>query len=206
MHSASWNNGNLDVFIGKYDFDNNWPLDKNLYSIRHMVAGDFDFERNYNNRIFNPYTTKIFSFRVSDWLDLAEKSVTSSGFTFGSKTTEKSADVKKTADFSIAFDHKSIGFDNNDSGQCTGYISNCAAFKNKINYQLPYTFATWTNNWSWLPSSSDQFKQDQTLKTPIDKEESTNATYAIRDKIVFNCRANKFDDSANFDEIIKGLK
>jgi hypothetical protein len=138
LHSACWNNGNPEVFIGIYDYNNNWPLDKNLMSIKHMMAGDLYFERNYNDRQFsiNP-AHRIYGYLIPEWLNIAETAISSSGFTFGSKTTQKSADVKKTADFSIAFDHRSIGFDNNDSGQCTGYISNCAAFKNKINYQLP---------------------------------------------------------------------
>ena len=29
LHSGSWNNGNIDVFTGKYDYDNGNPLDKN---------------------------------------------------------------------------------------------------------------------------------------------------------------------------------
>ena len=62
-------------------------------------------------------------------------------FKFGSKTTAQSTSVKRTADYSIAFDHKSKGFDNNNSKGCTGYITNCASFNNNINYQLPYTFA-----------------------------------------------------------------
>ena len=206
LHSASWNNGNIEVFIGKYDFDNNWPLDKNFATINWMLT-DPDFESNYNKGQFIiTQRTRIYSTPVSDYINLIEKKLSSSGFTFGSKTTAKNADVKKTASFCIAFDHKSIGFDNNDSEQCTGDISYCAAFKNKINYQLPYTFDTWTNNWSWLPSSSHQFKQDQTLKTPIDKEESTNAAYAIRNTIFLNCNATKFDDYANFDDVIKDLK
>ena len=29
-HSASWNNGNVNVFSGKYDYDNGKTLDKNM--------------------------------------------------------------------------------------------------------------------------------------------------------------------------------
>ena len=35
-HSASWNNGNMDVFSGKYDFDNRRKLDKNLFTIQEI--------------------------------------------------------------------------------------------------------------------------------------------------------------------------
>jgi len=52
MNSATWNNGNPEVFIGKYDYDNNWPLDKNLFTIMYITRTDRNFESNYNNRKF----------------------------------------------------------------------------------------------------------------------------------------------------------
>ena len=36
-HSASWNNGNMNVFTGKYDFDNGKPLDKNMLTIQQLT-------------------------------------------------------------------------------------------------------------------------------------------------------------------------
>ena len=30
---GSWNNGNINAFIGIYDYDNGAPLDKNLWTI-----------------------------------------------------------------------------------------------------------------------------------------------------------------------------
>ena len=36
------------------------------------------------------------------------------------------------------------GFDINSSQKCTNNVS----FNNNINYQLPYTFSKWENNWS----------------------------------------------------------
>lgn len=33
-HSASWNNGNVDAFSGKYDYDNGKTLDKNMLTIQ----------------------------------------------------------------------------------------------------------------------------------------------------------------------------
>ena len=76
---------------------------------------------------------------------------------------------------------------------------------NKINYQLPYKFATWTNNWSWYPHSSHQFKQNQTLKRPRNRGAPTQVACTIKDKIISNCKANKLDDNANFDSVIKGM-
>mgnify|MGYP006873024035 FL=1 len=206
LHSACWNNGNPDVFNGKYDYDNKWTLDKNMRTIQYLMSSDANYESNFNNRKFAiSSSAKIYGIKYSDWLAKAEGEMNGNGFKFGSKTTQKSSSVKRTADYSIAFDHKSKGFDNNNSEQCTGYITNCASFNNNINYQLPYTFAKWSNNWSWNPIKADQSKQSQTLKTPKDKNAATKAVYAIRDKIFSNCRANKFDDSVNFDSVIKGL-
>ena len=206
LHSACWNNGNPQVFTGKYDYDNRWALDKNMRTIQYLMSSDKNFESNFNNRRFAiSSNAKINGIRYADWMSKAEGEMNGNGFKFGSKTTQKSASVKRTADYSIAFDHKSKGFDNNNSEKCTGYITNCASFKNNINYQLPYTFAKWSNNWSWNPIKSHQSRQSQTLRTPKDTAAATKAAYAVRDKIFSNCRANKFADSVNFDNVIKGL-
>ena len=206
LHSACWNNGNPQVFTGKYDYDNKWALDKNIRTVQYLMSSDANYESNFNNRKFAiSSSAKINGMKYSDWMAKAEGEMNGNGFKFGSKTTQKSPSVKRTADYSIAFDHKSKGFDNNNSEKCTGYITNCASFKNNINYQLPYTFASWSNNWSWDPISSHQAKQSQTLKTPKDKNAATKAAYAVRDKIFSNCRANKFADAVNFDSVIKGL-
>ena len=52
----------------------------------------------------------------------AEGEMNGNAFKFGSKTTQKSAIVKRTADYSISFDLKSKGFDNNNREQCTGIL------------------------------------------------------------------------------------
>ena len=205
LHSACWNNGNPDVFTGKYDLKNKAPLDKNLRTIQYLMSSDKNFESNYNKGSVNINNGKIYGMKATDWLAKAQGEMNGNGFKFGSKTTQQSPSVKRTADYSIAFDHKSKGFDNNNSQKCTGYITNCASFNNNINYQLPYTFAKWSNNWSWNPKKVDQNNQKQSLKTPRDKNNATKQVYAVRDKIVANCKANKFSDSVNFDSVIKGL-
>ena len=103
------------------------------------------------------------------------------------------------------FWHKGKGFDNNNSENCSGYFTNCVSFKNKINYQLPYTFAKWSNNWSWSPSNVDQRNMKETLKTPSDTESATKNFYSIRDKIIKSVAENKFPDDVNFDKVIKSL-
>ena len=205
LHSACWNNGNPDVFTGKYDYDNGRALDKNLWTIQQLMSSDKSFESNYNNRRFSISNGKIAGVSAMSWLAKAQEEMNGNGFKFGSKTTAQSPQVYRKAVYSVAFDHKSKGFDNNNSQGCTGYIANCVSFNNKINYQLPYTFEKWASNWSWNPLSSHQSKQNQGLHYPNDYVASTKAFYAIRDKIVQNCAANKFDDSVNFDSTIKSL-
>ena len=142
---------------------------------------------------------------ASSWLSKAEGEMNGNGFKFGSKTTAQSTSVYRKAVYSVAFDHKSKGFDNNNSEGCTGYIANCVSFNNNINYQLPYVFEKWASNWSWNPIKADQAKQNQGLHVPKDKSAATNQFYAIKNKIITNCASSKFDDSVNFDNVIKAL-
>jgi len=205
LHSACWNNGNPDVFTGKYDYVNGKSLDKNLWTIQQLIASDSNFESNYKNKKFNINNGKINGMKATDWINKAQTEMNGNGFKFGSKYTKQSPDIKRVADYSIAFDHKVKGFDNNSSKKCTGYISNCVAFNNLINYQLPYTFAKWSNNWSWNAKNTDQYLQNQTLKTPKDKNNAIKQVYLIRDAIIKNCAHNTFNDKINFDNVIKSL-
>ena len=205
LHSACWNNGNPDVFTGKYDYDLGRGLDKNMWTIQQIMAADSSFETNYKNRKFNLSKGKIAGMSVSSWLSKAEGEMNGNGFKFGSKTTAQSTSVYRKAVYSVAFDHKAKGFDNNNSQGCTGYIANCVSFNNNINYQLPYVFEKWASNWSWNPLKADQSKQNQGLHVPKDKKSATNSFYSIRNKIITNCAGSKFDDSVNFDNAIKNL-
>ena len=205
LHSACWNNGNPDVFTGKYDYDLGRGLDKNMWTIQQIMAADSNFETNYKNRKFNLSKGKIAGMSVSSWLSKAEGEMNGNGFKFGSKTTAQSTSVYRKAVYSVAFDHKAKGFDNNNSQGCTGSIANCVSFNNNINYQLPYVFEKWASNWSWNPLKADQSKQNQGLHVPKDKKSATNSFYSIRNKIITNCAGSKFDDSVNFDNAIKNL-
>ena len=206
LHSACWNNGNPDVFTGKYDYDNGKSLDKNLWTIQQLISSDSSFESNYKNKKFNLSKGKIAGMSANSWLSKAQGEMNGNGFKFGSKTTAQSSSVYRKAVYSVAFDHKSKGFDNNNSQDCTGYIANCASFQNNINYQLPYTFEKWASNWSWSPISAHQKKQTQGLHYPESASQATKAFYAIRDQIINLASSNKFDDSINFDSTIKSLK
>jgi hypothetical protein len=67
LHSGSWNNGNVDVFTGKYDYDNGNPLDKNLWTIQEIIKSDPNFVSNYYNKKYNVNNASIGSLLVNSW-------------------------------------------------------------------------------------------------------------------------------------------
>ena len=205
MHCACWNNGNPDVFTGKYDYDNGKALDKNMWTIQQLIQSDSNFESNYKNKKFSTDKGKIAGVSASEWLSKAASAMNGNGFKFGSKTTAQSPSVTRKADYCVAFDHKSKGFDNNNSQKCTGIFSNCVSFNNKINYQLPYTFSKWENMWSWGATNKEQNSMSQTLNTPSNTNAAQKNFYSVRDEIVKAVYANTFPDTISFDEVIKKL-
>ena len=204
-HSACWNNGNIDIFTGKYDYDNGKPLDKNLWTIEQLIDSDKDFESNYNNKKFSYINGKINGEKAEDWVNSALIEMNPNGFKFGSSLTPKDPSIIRSCDYCAAFDHSGKGFDNNNSQNCTGYFTNCVSFKNKINYQLPYTFAKWSNNWSWKATKNEQKNMNEILKTPTNPESAEKNFYSVRDQIIKTVEENKFPDTINFDKVIKGL-
>ena len=60
-------------------------------------------------------------------------------------------------------------------------------------------------NYENLNVKADQVRQNEVLKVPKNKDDAINQFYAIRNKIMYNCKNNKFDDSVNFDSTIKAL-
>jgi len=205
LHSACWNNGNPDIFTGKYDYDNGKALDKNMWTVQQLMSSDSNFESNYKNKKFSIDNGKINGVSANNWVAQANGAMNGNGFKFGSKITAQDPSVIRTAEWSVAFDHKSKGFDNNNSQKCTGYFSNCVSFNNNINYQLPYTFKKWENNSSWGAKSKEQNGMSQTIKTPSNTNSAQKLFYSIRDAIIKAVYANTFPDEVNFDNVIKKL-
>ena len=204
-HSASWNNGNIDVFSGKYDFDNRKDLDKNLWTIQEIIKSDEKFESNYKNRIFNIDNAKINSKPAKEYFSEYSKEDDGNGFVLGHEKNEKSPNNRRTADYCLAFDHKSKGFNNNKSQNFTGLITNCVAFNNNMNYELPYSLVKWTNNWSWDSKIEDKFDSEVVTKKPSNINNAKKNIYSVRDQIIKAVYANTFPDDINFDKVIKGL-
>ena len=204
-HSASWNNGNIDVFSGKYDFDNRKDLDKNLWTIQEIIKSDEKFENNYKNRIFNLDDAKINSKPAEEYFSQYSKEEDGNGFVFGHEKNEKNPNNRRTADYCLAFDHKSKGFNNNKSQNFSGLITNCVAFNNNMNYELPYSLVKWSNNWSWDSKNEDKFDSDVVTKKPSNTNNAKKNIYSVRDQIIKAVYANTFPEDINFDKVIKGL-
>ena len=205
-HSACWNNGNVDVFTGKYDYENGIELDKKMLSIQQLMKSDKNFEENYKNKKFSIDNGKIAGIDAKEWVDKATEEMNGNGFKLGSAITLKSPEIVRVADYCVVFDHKKKGFDNNNSQNCTGAFTNCVSFNNNINYMLPYTFTKWSNNWSWNALKAEQKSMDEILLKPSNPDSAIREFYSVRDEIIKTVKANKFPDNINFDKVIKGLK
>ena len=204
LHSGSWNNGNVDVFTGKYDYDNGSPLDKNLWTIKDIMESDPSFVSNYYNKKYNIDNAKLDGVNVKEWIAKVSPRLDGNGFTFGNRNSSQSIDVKRNSIYCAAFDHKSGGFIDNYNHKYNAYISNSVSFNNGINYKLPFTFSKWTNNWSWSSKNKDQL-ENVTTKKPRNTNSSQRSFYTVRDQIIKAVSANMFPDGINFDNAINRL-
>ena len=204
-HCASWNNGNANIFSGKYDYDNGAPLDRNMLTIQHLINSDNNFENNYNKKKFNIENCEIDGKNALQWISNTNSITDGNGFQFGFAYSPDVTAIKRIADLCVAFDHKSKGFDNNYSKKFKGYITNCVSFNNKINYQLPYIFEKWDNNWSWGATQVEQKDMDQLLKNPSKINSAQNNFYNVKNQIIKAVYANYFPDRIDFDNSIMSL-
>ncbi len=83
------------------------------------MSSDSNFEKNYNGKQFSINNGKINGVSASSWVSQANGAMNGKGYKFQSKITAQESNVKRTAKWSVTFDHKSKGFDNNNSQKCT---------------------------------------------------------------------------------------
>ncbi len=145
----AWNNGNPDVFSGKYDFDNGRKLDENLRLVKMIMEKDPTFKENYNNGIFNLPTDEFITCTKKNETENSIVSVQGfcgdfwrgnpNGFKLGSGDSthgpQVGANASRYMKNCIAFNHIRYGFDKNGSA-CSVYINNGLSFGNKIDYLL----------------------------------------------------------------------
>ena len=205
LHSGSWNNGNINVFTGKYDYDNGRPLDKNLFTIQQILRFEPNFENNYYNKKYSIDDVYIFEEPIEIWISEISRILEGNGFTFGNVKSSKSIDVKRNALYCVTFDHKAGGFIDNFNHRYNAFINNCVAFNNGINYKLPYTFSRWSNNWSWGSKNNDQLNEGITTNKPSNENRGQRLLYTVRDQIIQEVSSNMFPDGVNFDSAISKL-
>ena len=204
LHSGSWNNGNINVFTGKYDYDNGNALDKNMWTIQEIMESDPNFVSNYYNKKYNVDDAKIGEFSVNEWVNMISPRMGGNGFVFGNTNSTQSIEVKRNSFYNIAFD-QSGGFVDFYNHRYNAFFTDCVAFNNKINYYLTYTFSRWLNNWSWKSMNKDQLNGNVQAKTPINEISAQRTIYSIREQIIRSVSANMFPDGINFDKAIVSL-
>ena len=208
IHSGSWNNGNVDVFTGRYDYEKGRPLDKKLLTIQEIIKSDPNYVSNYYNKNFKiDEKVKIGYFEIEEWISFLHSTMNGNGFIFGNLNSSQSIDVKRNSNFNVAFDHGSGGFVDNYNHKYNAFFTDCVSFNNGINYKFPYyTLSKWSNNWSWNSRNQEQLNNDPELKKPRNKNSAHRAFYSIRDQIENAVFANLFPDNINFDLAIKNLR
>ena len=205
LHSGSWNNGNINVFTGKYDYDSNYPLDKNLYTIQEMIKYDDKYVSNYYNKNFNFENAKIDGYDVYEWISNVYQYMKGEGFTFGNQNSSQSIDVKRNSLYNVAFNNKGGGFVDNFDHKYNAFVTDCVAFNNFLNYRLPYTLSKWSNNWSWNSINGDVVNGDLALRKPTNVNGAQRQFYNVRNQITNAVFANMFPDDVNFDRAIRQL-
>ena len=211
LHSGSWNNGNLNVFTGKYDYEDGKPLDKKLWTIKQFMESDPNFESNYYNKKYNIDNAHIEGHSAEYWESKVQSKINleGNGFILGYSNRYEGIDVKRNVLYCISFGNKDGGFvDIYNHHRYNAYMANCASFNNNINYRLPFTFSKWSDNWSWGSRNNDIFNNNEiTTKKPSNTNSVERLIYSVRDQIIKSVFADMFpNDSVNFDTIINSLK
>ena len=210
LHIGSWNNGNINVFTGKYDYDNAFPLDKKLWTIKQFIASDPNFESNYYNKKYNIDNAHIEGHSAQNWTSKVQTKIRldGNGILLGYSNRYQGIEVKRNAQYCIAFDNKNGGFiDNYNHHRYNAYMTNCVSFNNHINYNLPYTFTKSLDIWSWGSINEDNFNDNGiTTKIPTNTNSAQRLIYSVRDQIRKSVFDNSFPDNINFDSSIGSLK
>ena len=207
VHSGSWNNGNIHVFTGKYDYDNGYPLDKRLITLQEVLKTDENFASNYYNKNFNIKNAKIGDISLGEWVAKMIPKLKGEGFTFGYINSTQSIDVKRNSFFNVAFNNKAGGFTDNYNHRYNAFVTDCVSFNNAINYKLPYyILSKWSNNWSWNSRYAENLNGNPSLLKPRNVNAAQRNFYSVRNQITNAVFANMFPDNVNFDKVISTLQ
>ena len=201
-YCAVWNNGNPDVFTGKYDFDNGNSLDENLLLVQLIEAQDSSFATNYANGQFSLPTNSFIqtdagTISLSTWTGSSYDG-NPNGFKLGSAYSNSSA--TRTLSYCLAFDESKKGFDNNNSS-VTGNFNHCIAFDNGYNYYIqPLTITGWSAVYGFSGTSSDKLPSGYSVSTPSTSTQSSirSTVESTKNAIIASCQANKIPGKVTF--------
>ncbi|WP_288274972.1 right-handed parallel beta-helix repeat-containing protein [uncultured Streptococcus sp.] len=199
---AVWNNGNPDVFTGKYDFDHKKALDGNLHLVQLIKAKDASFASNYAKGKFslpsgNFIQTDAGTVSLSAWTGSSFDG-NPNGFKLGSVNSKSS--VTRSLSYCLAFDEAKKGFDNNNSS-VTGYFNHCVAFDNGYNYYIqPLSIKGWTSVQGFSGKSADKLPSGRSVVTPASGNQSSirKSVESTKNTIIANCQANKIPGKTAF--------
>ena len=195
------------VFIGKYDYDNGAPLDKNLWTIREMIKYDEGFASNYYKKLFAANGARIHGIPLNIWIPRMTSIMRGEGFVFGNLNNSQTIDVKRSSFYNVAFDNKAGGFVDNYNHRYNAFVTDCVSFNNGINFKLPYyTLTRWSNNWSWNSKNKEQLNGKASLLKPKKVDSAQRTFYTVKTQIINAVYENMFPDEVNFDKAISGLK
>ena len=207
LHSGSWNNGNINVFTGKYDYDNGYPLDKKMWTIQQIIESDGNYVSNYYNKKFSLDDAKIGEYSINQWIASISPRMEGEGFTFGNHNSSQTIEVKRNSFYNVAFNNKAGGLVDNYNHKYNGFFTDCVSFNNYINYKLPfYTLSKWSNNWSWNSKIKEVINGNPILKKPSNANNAQKQFISLRNQITTAVFANMFPDGVNFDTVIQQLK
>lgn len=210
---ACWNNGNREVFSGVYDVSKGYPVDTNLFVYELLSSQNVGYNGTNFAEVAGKASIMANNTVVtwSSWYSTANSEMNGNGFKFGSADTPKATswtdsngttyEMKRVLKNCLAFDHKSKGFDNNNTSGINGYFTNTVGFDNKYNYYFSgYKLPVWTNILSFSGSSKDSLPSGFTASTPTSAEQTAiRAEVDDKSKKIFEaCQANVIPGAAKF--------
>lgn len=191
---ACWNNGNPDVFTGKYDFEKGNKLDKDLFMVELICKQDSSFASNFAKGNFNLPTASFVNtssgkIALSVWTG-SKYGGNPNGFKFGSAYTDKNS--VRTVKNCLSFEHGKKGFDNNNS-TVKATFKNCVSYDNGYNYYFPtFTVNSASNVIGFSGKSGDKLPSGISVTKPSSSVQSSirSKVEATRSEIVSKCNSN----------------
>ena len=202
-YCACWNNGNPDVFTGKYDYDKGNALDEDLLLVYLIEKQDSSFAKNYAAKKFSLPTSSFIATQSgklspAKWTSSQYYDGNPNGFKLGSAYS--SSKCVRTLTNCLTFEESSKGFDNNNSA-VTGYFKNCIAYDNGYNYYIaPLTIKSFSNVLGFSGSNSDKLPSGYSVSTPSSSKQSSirSSVESTRAYITSQCKADKIPGEVYF--------